>query len=57
MKLIYTGKESRPVMGFDKVVLNNVHYKKVPGIQPLYYADSTKMKIINSGTIADMSIK
>jgi polygalacturonase len=46
----YAGKEIRPVMGFDlvnNVVLKNVKYKKVDGVQPFKYAATTTVKISN----------
>ena len=48
VKLDFEGLEVRSAMGFDnveRVILKNVHYKKVEGIQPLIYSDSTKMRI------------
>ena len=48
VKLDFKGLEVRSAMGFDnveRVILKNVHYKKVEGIQPLIYSDSTKMRI------------
>ena len=51
MKLDFKGLEVRSAMGFDNVesvILKNVHYKKVEGIQPLIYSEKTKIKITHS---------
>jgi hypothetical protein len=51
VKLDFKGLEVRSAMGFDnveRVILKNVHYKKVEGIQPLVYSDKIKIKITHS---------
>lgn len=51
VKLDYAGTlENRPVMGFDNVgsvLLKNVTYKKVSGVDPLKYNPNTKVKLLN----------
>lgn len=50
LKMSYTGVETRPLMGFDKVenvLLRNVAYKNVPGVNALKYNGATRVKLIN----------
>jgi hypothetical protein len=53
VNLNYTGNvENRPLMGFygvEHVLLKNVKYKKVAGIQPIVSSENTQIKIIHSG--------
>ncbi len=55
MNFDYAGTaENRPLMGFDdvgSVLLKNVKYKKVEGVQPLKYDSSTKVKLVNFKTM------
>ena len=50
MNFTYSGTaENRPLMGFDgvgSVLIKNVNYKKVEGVQPLKYDNSTKVKLV-----------
>lgn len=53
VKFNYSGAEIRPVMGFDMVgtvLLKNVKYKRVVGVEPLKYAKGTKVSTVNSGS-------
>ena len=54
VKLDYAGEpEHRPLMGFDgveSVLLKNVIYKNVAGVEPLKYSGNTKVKLINFKT-------
>ncbi|RYZ98603.1 MAG: glycoside hydrolase, partial [Sphingobacteriaceae bacterium] len=50
IKMDYEGLEERPFMGFDKVenvLLKNVSYKNVPGVNPLKYTGETEIKTDN----------
>jgi hypothetical protein len=49
VKLDYAGtEENRPLMGFDgvgSILLRNVNYKNVAGVEPLKYTDGTSVKL------------
>lgn len=49
VKLTYKGRETRPAMGFEmteNVLLKNVDYTKVPGVESLKYDKSVNVKIV-----------
>lgn len=53
VRLDYSGIENRPAIGFDRVnsvLLKNVKYKAVAGVEPLKYTGETKVINENSGT-------
>jgi hypothetical protein len=50
VKLDYDGAEERPLMGFDNVesvLLKNVSYKKVAGVDPIKNNSNAKVKFVN----------
>ena len=53
VRLDFEGADERPAMCFEKVknvLLRNVKYKKINGVEPLRFDSGTKMQLVNSAS-------